>query len=237
MSAFCLRTLACALMLADHIGYRLGLPLLRAAGRLAFPIFAFLIANGLRHTADWRRYLLRLAVLAVLSQVPFSLCLYGAVWYPKLNVFVTLALGLLCLHLDDLARQKPWELTLLAVMFLLCAALERALPYDYGVRGVFIIVLFGRVDWATGRGRLAAVVGFLALYYIRLWIPVFSGDALLPLLSQRWMELPALLALPLLVCYNGAPGFRPEGHVGRKALQYSFYIFYPAHLLALWAVL
>lgn len=237
MSALCLRTLACALMLADHIGLRLGLPLLRAVGRLAFPIFAFLIANGLRHTADWRRYLLRLAVLAVLSQVPFSLCLYDAVWYPKLNVFVTLALGLLCLHLDDLARQTPWEAPLLAMLFVLCAALERVLPYDYGVRGVFLIVLFGRVDWGTGRGRLAVCCGFLALYYIRLWTQVLAGSALLPLLSRRWVELAALLSLPLLACYNGAPGFRPASRTGRIILQYSFYLFYPAHLLVLWAAL
>ena len=100
MSALTLRILACLFMLLDHIGYSLGgshplyLPL-RCIGRLAFPIFVFLVVNGFRHTSNRPRYALRLALFAVISQVPFALFCGQKTYFSNGNVFVTLLICLL----------------------------------------------------------------------------------------------------------------------------------------------
>lgn len=73
MSALALRLIACLAMLIDHIGYAWGISELRYIGRIAFPIFAFLIVNGYRHTRSVQKYMLRLAVFAVISEVPCDL--------------------------------------------------------------------------------------------------------------------------------------------------------------------
>ena len=99
MSALTLRSIACVTMLLDHIGYLLAgrypfLMPLRWIGRIAFPLYVFLIVNGFRHTRSRPRYALRLALFAILSQIPFTLFCDNRVFYPHLNVFVTLRCAL-----------------------------------------------------------------------------------------------------------------------------------------------
>ena len=79
LSAFDLKLLAMAAMLADHIGY-LFFPQalwMRCVGRLAFPIFAFQVAEGWYRTCNRRRYFLRLALCGLLSEIPFDLAIGG----------------------------------------------------------------------------------------------------------------------------------------------------------------
>ena len=98
LSAAALHILAMVLMLMDHLWATL-LPAqdwLTCAGRLAFPIFAFMAVEGYFHTHSFRKYALRLALFAVLSEVPFDL-MYGGTWFYPVhqNVIWTLLLGLL----------------------------------------------------------------------------------------------------------------------------------------------
>ena len=104
-----LKGIAAALMLTDHVGAILlpEVPVLRCVGRLAFPIFAFFIAEGYAHTRDFGRYFRRLAIFAVVSEIPFNLE-NGAVFDPaRQNVLFTFCLALLTLRgLEALGRER-----------------------------------------------------------------------------------------------------------------------------------
>ena len=98
LSAMTLKYIAMATMLVDHMGYVL-FPWtlwLRCVGRIAFPIFAFQIAEGCIRTHDRRRYALRLLLFAVLTEVPFDLAFSGRPLDPSYqNVLWTLLAGAL----------------------------------------------------------------------------------------------------------------------------------------------
>ena len=124
LSAAALHILAMVLMLMDHLWATL-LPAqdwLTCAGRLAFPIFAFMAVEGYFHTHSFRKYALRLALFAVLSEVPFDL-MYGGTWFYPVhqNVIWTLLLGLLGIHLMETVRkkQKTWLYLLTALLVVL----------------------------------------------------------------------------------------------------------------------
>ncbi len=109
LSAAALHIIAMALMLMDHLWATL-LPAqdwLTCAGRLAFPIFAFMTVEGYFHTRNLKRYVLRLLLFALLSEVPFDL-MYGGTWFYPVhqNVIWTLLLGLLGVHLMETVRKK-----------------------------------------------------------------------------------------------------------------------------------
>ena len=122
LSAATLHILAMVLMLMDHLWATL-LPAqdwLTCAGRLAFPIFAFMAVEGYFHTHSFRKYALRLALFALLSEVPFDL-MYGGTWFYPVhqNVIWTLLLGLLGIHLMETVRkkQKTWLYLLTASIY------------------------------------------------------------------------------------------------------------------------
>lgn len=136
LTAAQLRALALILMFIDHTGRTLfpEQSWMICLGRLAFPIFAFQTAEGYRHTRDFRRYCLRLAVFALISEIPFNLLAYGAAIYPlHQNVMFTLLLGLVACRVYD--RNKGWAL----IPVFLAAALLRP---DYGIPGVALVLLF-----------------------------------------------------------------------------------------------
>ena len=109
ISAAMLRIIAMTFMLMDHLWATL-LPAqdwLTCVGRLAFPIFAFMAVEGYFHTHSFKKYILRLLLFAVLSEIPFDL-MYGGTWfYPfHQNVIWTLLMGLLGVHLLETVRRK-----------------------------------------------------------------------------------------------------------------------------------
>ena len=104
-----LHILAMAFMLCDHMWAMLfpAQEWLTCAGRIAFPIFAFLLAEGCRRTSDRRRYFLRLLVWAVLSEIPFNLMYGGSIFYPfHQNVLWTFLISLALISLIDQCRAK-----------------------------------------------------------------------------------------------------------------------------------
>lgn len=136
LSAAQLRLLALAFMLVDHLGRTLfpaqiGMVCL---GRLAFPIFAFQAAEGYRHTHDFRRYCLRLAIFALISEIPFDLMVSGSVFdFGHQNVMLTLLLGLLCCRAWD---SQNWPLL---VFWFLVGTFTHC---DYSSRGLLTVLMF-----------------------------------------------------------------------------------------------
>ena len=215
-----LRVFALLFMLLDHMWITVipGNDWMNCVGRLAFPIFAFQAAEGYVHTSDFRRYIRRLLVFALISEIPLNLMGYGSVWYPfHQNVSVTMLLGLLALHAWERADgTKGRVLAGLAVALLAMAA--EITCVDYGSRGVLTVVAFGvlrNMKWA----QLLAMV----LLHI-----VTVEGRMLPL---GQLEVPvqgfAVLSLVLIWLYNGEKGPR------NRLVQYGYYWFYPAHMLVL----
>lgn len=138
---FTLKMIAIICMAVDHIGYVFfpSEPMYRHIGRIAFPIFCFLIVEGFYHTRSHLNYLIRLSIFAILSEIPFDLAFYKVPFYwQKQNVFITLALGLLAIFcLEEMNKQRrfviPLVLTWLAAYFVHC---------DYGIGGVLLICMF-----------------------------------------------------------------------------------------------
>ena len=135
-----LKFLACAIMLLDHIGATL-IPwgTLRIIGRLAFPIFCFLLAEGAHYTRNPRNYLLRLGIGAILSELPFDLALFGSWSWQHQSVMITLLLGTMAL----LAMKRMTQPLLKILVLLLFAFLADFMNTDYGGAGVLMIALFG----------------------------------------------------------------------------------------------
>ena len=227
-------------MLLDHIGYQYDIEFLRCVGRIAFPIFVFLICNGYRHTASKVRYGLRLAVFALISQVPYSLFLYNTIWREKGNVFVTLLLALLCIWtIDALLKKNLWPIAFLPTLVICGMYYFNILDSDYGIRGILFALLFfffaregKQKPWILFAGML------LAIYYPvgRRCLEWFMGGTQPHVTNWEVIQIYSLFALPLILSYNGKKGRMPRTPVLSKLTQLGFYLFYPAHMLVLWAL-
>lgn len=245
MSTLTLKLIACVAMLCDHIGYfavyfspTLG-NVLRIIGRLAFPIYCYLLAFGFRHSRSRGRYLLRLTAFAVLSELPFNYCFHGRVGFEMSNVYFTLALGLIALVLyDALAQHRGFAMRLAAILAVAaCALVAEWLGTDYGGIGVLTIWLF----YAAGDSKLYRTVvcvlfgasGIVNLLVIALLdgfaTPEFSSWELVRLCSIA-------AALPIVLC-DGSRGAYPESKTGRLVTKYAFYAFYPLHLVILGVIM
>lgn len=220
LNSFHLKVFACLIMLIDHIG-AIFFPefyLLRIIGRLAFPIFAWMITNGYQYTSNRVRYLTRLGVFALISQVPFSLAFQQGM-FNHLNIFFTLALGLIAIHCYEIIESKHGK----AAAVLGIAFVAELLHTDYGLYGVATIALF----WIYRQD-------FRGLVRMQVFINVTMAlPALLIAISGDWsallgtMQAASLLSLLLIRQYNGRLG---------PKVRYAFYAFYPGHLLVLYLI-
>lgn len=236
LSAAALHILAMVLMLMDHLWATL-LPAqewLTCAGRVAFPIFAFMAVEGYFHTHDLKKYTLRLLLFALLSEVPFDL-MYGGTWFYPVhqNVIWTLLLGILGIHLMETVRKKQKTALYLLVSALVVVAgavlgtLGMVDYYGAGVLTVFIFYFFHGRKWWCLLGQLAA------LYWVNVEL---LGGLMYPIqlfgmdfeLCQQGL---ALLALVPIWLYRGRQGYHS------KPFQYACYAFYPVHMLLLALVL
>ena len=221
LNGFHLKLIAACTMFIDHMGYTLfpGVMWLRCIGRVAFPIFCFLIAEGCVHTHDRKKYALRLFVFAVLSEIPFNLMTGWAVWNPyDQNVLWTLLLGAAVCWLMDgaLKRRTAPAFVLTGAAMVAAFWLLEVFCTDYGGWGMLLVAMFygvRRAPYGQAAKMAAQAVG-LAFFCIG----VMGGVTI---------ELWALTALVPIWLYNGQRGF------SHKAVQYGFYAFYPLHILIL----
>lgn len=230
-----LHILAMALMLCDHMWAALfpAEEWLTCVGRIAFPIFAFLLAEGYFHTRNLRRYLLRLLLGAVISEIPFNLFYSGGALYPyHQNVIWTFFIALLLMALLDRVRRRfrPLPAILLSAGVVgLGFLLGYGAMVDYygvGVLTVLVFYFFREKNLKCFLGQLACLyilhVSILGGYYYSF---TFAGFQIQ--LVQQGLALLALLPIWL---YRGR-----QGHHSR-AFQTFCYLFYPAHMLVLFAV-
>lgn len=214
-----LKIIAMATMTVDHIGMIL-LPrflILRMIGRIAFPIYAFMIAEGCRHTKSLPKYMLSLGILALICQA-VAYAFTGAL---MLNVLGTFALSVGLIMLLKNACQKQTVLSWIS--------------FAAGVAAVFFLaqILPGWVP-KTGFYVECDFIGVMlpVCVYGAASLPAqlcVSGVCLALLSSYSWKgQWFCLLALPLLALYNGQRG--------KWKLKWIFYFYYPVHLAVLWVL-
>ncbi len=218
-----LKWIAIVTMLIDHVGATLVLQmfyanptndmlaiyyLVRSVGRVAFPIFCFLLVEGFCHTRSRGKYLLRLGLFALLAEIPFDLAfnwpeysdlnVFGILEFTSQNVFFTLFFGLCALDYD-----------VSGVALIVALGIGRGLPYrtETGADGPTAV-------WqepSRVRRLFQCLMGCLAILghcYFR----------------DNWIEIFAIIGLLLTLLYNGKRG---------RSGKWFFYIFYPVHLLIL----
>lgn len=209
-----LKLIACLSMIIDHLGAVCfsGMMGFRIIGRLAFPIYCFLLVEGAVHTRNMKKYILRMGIFALISEVPFDLAFYHRLVYTgHQNVFFTLGLGLLAIwFLEHPIEQLDIPDVLYKLLVIIAAGLiAEFFNTDYGFTGIAVICIF---------------------YYLRGQPQLKYPIAVILLAAMGGVEVYAVLALIPILLYNGQRGRQT------KAMQYGFYIFYPAHLLLIAAL-
>ncbi len=192
LSGSALKVIAVVSMIIDHCAVLLvprdktvfssGLTwyeLMRFIGRMAFPIFCFLLIEGFRHTSDVRKYALRLLFWACLTEIPWYLLRIGQITPSRHNVLFTLLFGLIALICIERWKEDALKSVLPVVLLLVAAFFFKA---DYGALGVlFILILYRITDYPL--------------------LQILAGIAFLP---DSWRTVPAFIPINL---YNGERGF------------------------------
>lgn len=233
-SAF-LHILAMALMLCDHLWATVvpGNDWMTCVGRIAYPIFAFMVVEGYYHTRNLRKYALRLLLFAVISEIPFNLMCVSSPIYPfHQNVLWTFLIGLGMIHLNEKARlqEKVWLRVLTAAGTLMLGSLLGIVSFaDYNSAGVLMILLF---YFFRGRSWPMLVLQALGMYYIN--FEMMKGLSYEVVLFGSTRFLPqqgfAVLSLIPIWLYRGRQGFHAPW------FRQLCYWFYPVHMLLLWLI-
>ncbi len=228
-----LRIIAVLLMISDHVWatFMSFGDWMTYIGRMAFPIFAFQIAEGFVHTSNLKKYALRLLGFALASELPFNL-FYSSRWFNPYhqNVLFTLLLGLVAITvIDNLKKNRTAKNIALSVLWLILICLACVIGFtDYGFLGMLTVVMFYLLrDFPFA--WLAQLVGMVLINIV-----FFEGQVFPVEIFGKMFEIPtqgfAVFALIPIWLYGGRKGR------SNKIIQYGFYAFYPVHMLILYLI-
>lgn len=231
LTSFGLHIIAMTLMLIDHLWATMFSSQwwMTGVGRLAFPIFAFMIAEGFHYTHDRKKYLLRMLLFAVISEAPFDLMCDGVFFYPfHQNVMWTFFIAILCMMWIEKAKSKEMWLRVILTVAAVAAGylLGLILFVDYFGYGVVTVLLFYFLRGNKWYHYLGQFVGLFLIHWV-----LFGGmEYGVTLFGQQFM-IPnqgfAVFALIFIWLYRGKQG--PYN----KVIRYIYYGFYPVHMLLL----
>jgi hypothetical protein len=194
----------------------------RGIGRLAWPIFAYLLAEGFCHTKASEKFLMRLLAFAVISEIPYDIVFGNEInFFTNTNIFYTLFLGGMAICLcERLKERRGWQTMAVIGAVLPTAVLAEILSVDYGGMGVLFIFVMYAIKSQTL--RLIAFGAFALSQFIPL-VMAYSLGIEIP--TRYLFMIPfALSAMPLIALYNGERG---------RKTKWLFYWAYPAHLAVL----
>ncbi len=227
MTGFMLKVIALVTMVLDHIKY--GVPATRCFvtqyfGRISFPLFAFLITEGLVHTKNRKKYITRLFIFALISQIPFMMFRSLVADKFLLNIMFTFLfaiVGIIILEFleNNQKLHKFFKFIIMTISLILILALSMLIPVDYSWYGIATVWLF----YILRDNKIARTIMYIILvmlYYISLNIPKLDN---INLISALFTMLPGIIIL----FYNGEKG---------KSFKYFFYVFYPVHMLLIYLI-
>ena len=211
-----LKIIAMVSMVFDHVGdnFFSDAIWMRVIGRIAMPVFAFCVAEGYEHTHDRIKYLRRLLLFGVISEIPFDLVTAGKIAaFGHQNIMFSFSwaiLGLMCLDRVLTKADRKWKKTLftaLAVLVFCAGAIM--LRLDYSMLSVLLIFTYHLMQDKE------------------VWIRNTAAAAVCALVNNVGIYVFALLGFIPVYFYNGKRG---------KGIKWLFYVFYPGHLLLIWAL-
>ncbi len=209
-----LKLIGCLTMLIDHIGFVFfpEIRIFRIIGRIAFPLFAFFVAEGMYYSKSRKNYQLAMLIFALVSQIPYFL-LFGY----KFNIMFTFLLAMQLIIFYDKTKinnnYKSNNYLFFVYMLLITIILSLLGIIDYGFWGV-MLVFFLYVFKNNTKYRIIAMATCLIMTAV-------SVSAIFVL-----VQLVSLLAIPLILIYNGEKG--------KGKYKYAFYLFYPVHIAILY---
>ena len=227
MSVFVLKIIACISMFIDHTRFIIGKETLINGyiGRLAFPLYAFLIAEGYTHTKNFSLYLGRMFLFAAISQLPayllFKPFLHGEFY---LNIFFTLLLGLIAIRFYDRAKVKTFSI----IGVLLIAVIADLIHADYGMLGVLLIASFYILK--NNKRTMIIVTSLILLLNNLINVTSFTANNFVQIKHYLALAACAILSLEPISFYNCKLG------KSNKYIKISFNLFYPIHLFAFWII-
>ena len=215
-----LKLIAMISMVFDHAGdmFFPGAMWPRMIGRLAMPVFSFCIAEGFTHTKDKKKYLCRLGVFALISEIPFDLAFEGKVGAAHQNIMLTFFLAVAALMLYDRVQgEKDPE--------------REHSPFGRTVLGVCVVAAISVLSFLLrADDTFFAVIAVFLFYVFRKRHPLIRagiGVAFLSVTRTIGYYCTTGFSFIPLAMYNGKKG---------KGLKWMFYLFYPGHLLFLAAI-
>ncbi len=220
-----LKIIAMISMTLDHVGLIIfpNEMIFRILGRFAFPIYAYMIAEGCKYTRNRVRYLLQISVFAIVCQLVYLLFLNS--YYQSILVTFSFSI-MLIFAIDNMMKKKDWISWLIAfsvigAIFFASVIFPEFIGFqDYAVDYTYIGVLIPVFIYYAPKKWMK-----LGVMAIGLLLLAFKITSMMPSAFWQWY---ALLSLPLIALYNGERG--------KYKLKYMFYIFYPAHLVVIYAI-
>ena len=229
-----LHLLAMGLMLCDHLWGTIvpGNDWLTCIGRLTFPIYAFMIVEGYFHTSDLKKYVKRLFIFAIISEIPFNLAMGSSIFYPiHQNVLWSFLIAIGFIRWNEKVKDKKmWKRIFVGVLSVLLAYIVGIITfvdfYHAGILTVLVFYFFRQRKWWSYVGQ------FACLYYInREILGGFMYEV--ELFGNTFFimrQALAILALIPIWMYRGKQG--PYN----KTIKQIYYWFYPVHLFLLYLV-
>lgn len=223
-------------MLLDHMWATVtpGNEWMTCVGRIAFPIFAFMIAEGCHYTHNMKKYMLRMLLFALVSEIPFDLMVSGLKFYPyHQNVMWTFLEAMLCIYAVENVKKlnKPWLTMIVYTLVVIFGALIGFVTFvDYYGAGVLTVLVF---YFFRERKPLNIIIQFALLWWLN--VEVVGGYYYDVEILGHSFEIVqqgiALLAFIPILLYRGRQGLHTKG------FQYFCYAFYPVHCLVLWIIM
>lgn len=223
MSSFALHIIAMIFMLCDHMWATiLDYEWLTCIGRIAFPIFAFLITEGYIHTSNINKYIKRMVIFAIITEIPFNLMVSASPIYPfHQNVLWTFVISLLTLKYLNFDNTKNiFKSIIIVILAIIIATITMC---DYFGAGVMMVVGFYIF-------RKSKLLQLLMMIYVNMILiqgysyPIDIAGYTYYFPQQGF----ALLSLIFIWLYNGKQGYHA------KWFKIFCYAFYPLHMLILY---
>lgn len=230
-TSFSLHIMAMLFMLCDHLWGTIivGNDWLTCIGRLTFPIYAFLIVEGYFHTKNLKKYVGRLLLFAIISEVPFNLAMGSRIFYPiHQNVLWSFLIAIGFIHWNEKVKEKQiWKRILVGIATICIGYVVGLITFvDYYNAGIFMVLVFyyfkGQKWWCY-LGQLVCLwyINFEMLGGLSYEVMIFGE---IHFIARQGL---AVLALIPIWLYRGKQGYYS------KTLQFIYYAFYPVHLLIL----